>query len=84
MRNLALAETTVYTLGDLNSGTVTSTVLDTDDGSLWVASERLNEDADVVVDMWKVDVIGSDDQVRLFISCCGPTPLNAPPFSFYF
>lgn len=64
MRNLTLTETTVRTLGDLNSGTITSTVLDTDDGSLWVASDRLNGDADVVIDVWKIDTTGPDDQVR--------------------
>lgn len=66
MRNLALAETSVCTLGELNSGNITSTVLDTDNGSLWVASERINGDADVVVDVWKIDPIGLDDQVRPF------------------
>lgn len=66
MRNLVLAETSVRTFGDLNSGSITSTVLDTDDGSLWVASERINGDADVVVDVWKIDAISPDDQVRTF------------------
>lgn len=69
MRNLLLAETTVRTLDDLN-GTITSTVLDTDNGSLWVASERINGDADVVVDVWKIDAIGPDDEVRSPIVHC--------------
>lgn len=66
MRNLALAETSVRTFGDLNSGSITSTVLDTDNGTLWMTSERINGDADVVVDVWKIDAIGLDDQVRSF------------------
>lgn len=66
MRNFALAETSVRSFGDLNSGSITSTVLDTDNGTLWATSERINGDADVVVDVWKIDAIGLDDQVRSF------------------
>ncbi|KAI0264133.1 IKI3 family-domain-containing protein [Gloeopeniophorella convolvens] len=50
MRNIALSGTWRATV---DGGNITTTVVDLDKGCLWIASERLNADADVEVDIYK-------------------------------
>ncbi|KAI0061864.1 IkappaB kinase complex, IKAP component [Artomyces pyxidatus] len=50
MRNLALLNTEHVLFAHCN---VTATAVDLDDGSLWIASERLNADADLEIEIYK-------------------------------
>ncbi|KAI0314583.1 IKI3 family-domain-containing protein [Amylostereum chailletii] len=50
MRNVILSKSQNTHLADAH---VTATVVDVEDDSLWIASERLNPDADVEIELWK-------------------------------
>lgn len=52
MRNLSLASTSTSSLPDVKAN-VTATAIDLDENTLYIASERQNADADVVVEIWK-------------------------------
>jgi hypothetical protein len=50
MKNIAISGTW---FSDIPGGNITTTIVDVDKACLWIASERLNPDADTEIDIYK-------------------------------
>jgi hypothetical protein len=61
MKNIAISGTW---FSDIPNGNITTTIVDVDRACLWLASERLNADADTEIDIYKKGLPGdSHDSV---------------------
>ena len=61
MRNIAISGTW---FSDIPGGNVTTTIVDVDRGCLWIASERLNADADTEIHIYKKGLPGDSYEVE--------------------
>ena len=61
MKNIAISETW---FSDIPGGNITTTIVDVDRACLWVASERLNADADTEIDIHKKGLPGDSYEVE--------------------
>jgi elongator complex protein 1 len=60
MKNIAISGTWS---SDIPGGNITTTVVDVDRACLWMASERLNADADTEIDIYKKGLPGDSYEV---------------------
>ena len=61
MKNIAVSGTW---FSDIPGGNITTTIVDVDRACLWIASERLNADADTEIDIYKKGLPGDSHEVE--------------------
>ena len=61
MKNIAISGTW---FSDIPGGNITTTTVDVDRASLWIASERLNADADTEMDIYKKGLPGDSHEIE--------------------
>ena len=61
MKNIAISGTW---FSDIPGGNITATIVDIDRACLWIASERLNADADTEIDIYKKGLPGDSYEVE--------------------
>jgi hypothetical protein len=61
MKNIAVSGTW---FSDIPGGNITTTIVDVDRACLWIASERLNADADTEIDIYKKGLPGDSYEVE--------------------
>jgi hypothetical protein len=61
MKNIAISGTW---FSDIPGGDITTTIVDVDKACLWIASERLNADADTEIDIYKKGLPGDSYEVE--------------------
>ncbi len=77
MKNLALSATWRSVLPDVN---ITAFAVDVDNACLWIASERLNADADTEIDVYKRGLPSESyelEDVSVLFECFTPRSLLA-------
>ncbi len=79
MKNVALSATWRSVIPDLN---ITTVAVDVDNACLWIASERLNADADTEIDVYKRGLPSESDElqdVSVLFASFPPRSLSASP-----